>query len=417
MSEQPNPTTASRTGSPKTHGRYTGSVGDFCCVPGCSNARGRCNRQGLNISFYRFPKEKKRADLWLNRIRRGEMKDSKVVPFVPKGHYRVCSIHFEGGKKVDEPAHVAYIPTIFPRNSSIKRSTQRSKEADMNTPSPTTEKKMPRRIETSTSSGRPSTSTRLNFNSKLENAVWNGDHNYVACGVKTKVTDAETEELFIVLVKLKTGNFNEDLAMTFDISPTHVSSIFTTHINLLANELKILFEMQASDEEQANNLKVVLDCTELMAQRAANLDVRKKTFSNYKHDSSKFLVGLSPNLTTLGWESIRQKITLNSEGLMDHLKPGDAVMADRGFNVAMEFKKKGVQLLTPDFKGRDRAQITAEEARRSEYISKARIHVKRIIQRIKTFCFLERTMRLNMQDIITQVFIVCAYLTNIQMPI
>ncbi|WAR07399.1 hypothetical protein MAR_017357 [Mya arenaria] len=121
MSEQPNPT-ASRTGSPKTHGRYTGSVGDFCCVPGCSNARGRCNRQGLNISFYRFPKEKKRADLWLNIIRRGEMKDSKVVPFVPKGAFQ--------GRKVDEPAHVAYIATIFPRNSAIKRSTQRSKQAD-----------------------------------------------------------------------------------------------------------------------------------------------------------------------------------------------------------------------------------------------------------------------------------------------
>ncbi|WAR07400.1 hypothetical protein MAR_017358 [Mya arenaria] len=288
---------------------------------------------------------------------------------------------------------------------------------DMTTPSPTTEK-MPRKIETSTSSGRTSTSTRLNFNSELENAVWNGDHNYVACGVKTKVTDAETidelkekasvligperkltfeEELFIVLVKLKTGNFNEDLAMTFDISPTHVSSIFTTHINLLANELNILFEIQVSDEEQAkcfqdlSSLKVVL---ELMAQRAANLDVRKNTFSKYKHyDSAKFLVGLSPNLTVnfvsraWGGRASDKKITLNSEGFMDNLKTGDAVMADRGFNVAMEFKKKGVQLLIPDFKGRDRAQITAEEAKRSEYISKARIHVERIIQRIKTFTY------------------------------
>ena len=61
--------------------------------------------------------------------------------------------------------------------------------------------------------------------------------------------------------------------------------------------------MQKSEDDIADcykpfgNLKVVLDCTELMVQRATNLDARKKTFSNYKHhDTVKFLVGISPNL-------------------------------------------------------------------------------------------------------------------------
>lgn len=238
------------------------------------------------------------------------------------------------------------------------------------------------------------------------------------------------EEFFITLVKLKTGNFNEDLAHTFDTSPATISRIFTTWINFLSKELKVLFEMQVNSDEKAecftsfDDLKVIIDCTELMVQRASNLDARKKTFSNYKHhDTVKFMVGLSPNLAVnyvsqaWGGRASDKHITLESETFVNGLFRGESVMADRGFNVTNDMKKKGVKLLIPEFKGRDRPQITRQEAERSEYISKARIHVERIIQRIKTFYFLERVVRLNMLDIIEQIFTVCAYLTNFQMPI
>ena len=160
------------------------------------------------------------------------------------------------------------------------------------------------------------------------------------------------EELFMVLVKLKTGNFNEDLSHTFDTSASHVSSIFTTWINFLHNELKLLFEMQVAENEKADcyepfqGLKIVLDCTELMVQRASNLDARKKTFSNYKHhDTVKFLVGISPNLAVnyvsraYGGRASDKYITLNSEELLEGLNPGETVMADRGFNVSGDLKK------------------------------------------------------------------------------
>jgi hypothetical protein len=238
------------------------------------------------------------------------------------------------------------------------------------------------------------------------------------------------EEVFIVLVKLKTGNFNEDLAHTFDTSAAHISRLFSTWINILCTEFKLLFEMQSSEEEKAEcfssfeELKIIIDCTELMVQRASNLDARKRTFSNYKHhDTVKFLVGLSPNLAVnyvskaWGGRSSDKHITLNSDTLMNGLSSGQTVMADRGFNISGELKKKGVKLLIPEFKGRDRPQITKQEANRSEYISKARIHVERVIQRIKCFYHLERVIRLNMQDLVEQIFTVCAYLVNFQMPI
>jgi len=92
--------------SPRIYGKYKGSVGDFCCVPGCSNSRGRCNRMGLKVSFYTFPKDTRRRQLWLDRIRRGVISsDGKVHPFEPKPHSRLCSQHFVGGKLVPESSH------------------------------------------------------------------------------------------------------------------------------------------------------------------------------------------------------------------------------------------------------------------------------------------------------------------------
>ena len=85
-----------------------GSSGDFCCVPGCSNSRGKCKRLGKQVSFYKFPSDAKRRQLWLNRIRRDveirlpdetDVSSTKVrtVPFEPSKSSTVCSEHFVGG--------------------------------------------------------------------------------------------------------------------------------------------------------------------------------------------------------------------------------------------------------------------------------------------------------------------------------
>lgn len=94
------PDLSSATRSPRIHGRYKGPTGDFCCVPGCYNSRGKCNRMGKKVSFYGFPKDDKRLKLWLDRIRLDVLSDDgHLVPFTPKNHHTVCSEHFVGGKR------------------------------------------------------------------------------------------------------------------------------------------------------------------------------------------------------------------------------------------------------------------------------------------------------------------------------
>jgi len=118
-----------------------------------------------------------------------------------------------------------------------------------------------------------------------------------------------------------------------------------------------------------------------------------------------------------GGRASDKHITLHSESLLLGLAPGAGVMADRGFTVTQELRKLGVKTIIPDFKGRDRPQLTAFECSRSEDIAKARIHIELVIQRIRTFHILGSVVHLNMCDVIEQLFTVCAYLTNFQTPI
>ncbi|KAI8491327.1 hypothetical protein Bbelb_309600 [Branchiostoma belcheri] len=241
------------------------------------------------------------------------------------------------------------------------------------------------------------------------------------------------EEFFLVLVKLKSGDFNQQIAGRFGISTSQVSKIFTTWLNFLHRELRLLFEMKTSWDKpetipecfrRYDRLVSVIDCTELQVEMAGTLQARKETYSNYKNrDTIKFMVGMSPNLTVnfvskaYGGRASDKHITLTSAAFINQLPPKSVIIADKGFNVSKELQSRGVQLIVPDYKGRGRSQFSAQEAASSECISSARIHIERIIQRIRTFHILGSTIKISQQDITEQIFSVCAYLINFQMPI
>ena len=73
---------------PRVFGRR-GNGGDFCCVPGCSNQRGKDKVNGVKRSYYKFPLDQKRRNLWISAVKRAD--------WVPRRWDFVCSDHFENG--------------------------------------------------------------------------------------------------------------------------------------------------------------------------------------------------------------------------------------------------------------------------------------------------------------------------------
>ena len=240
------------------------------------------------------------------------------------------------------------------------------------------------------------------------------------------------EELFLVLVKLKTGYSNEELELLYEGSATLISQVFTTYVIWLSIHLTNLFQMPDVELvdgvpkcfEDYPELAVVLDCTEIQVEKPNNLQARKELFSNYKgRETLKFLVGLSPyqtvNYVSTAWggRASDKHITMSSTELLEALPPGCSVMTDRGFNITEDLNALGVKLIIPCFKGRGRSQMSRGEFESSERVAEARIHVERIIQRIRTFKILDRPAKLSQEKILAEVFICCAYLVNFQAPI
>ena len=253
-------------------------------------------------------------------------------------------------------------------------------------------------------------------------------------GPKKKLTFSQ--ELLLVLARLKTGMFQFDLANRFQISEGQVSKLFCEWINFLFLELKMLFECPDSESVKANSsqcfdefkdVKMVIDCTEIFTQQPKKSQSRKEVYSNYKsHNAVKFLVGMSPNLgvtyVSKGWggRASDTHITINSDKFLENMKPGDQVMADRGFGtnkISDQLASQGVEIVMPSFKGRNRSQLSRQEVLKSEECSKVRIHIERMIQRIKCWHILDREQQLKIHDIIEQVFTVVAYMSNFQTSI
>ena len=87
------------------------------------------------------------------------------------------------------------------------------------------------------------------------------------------------------------------------------------------------------------NCCVIIDCSEIYIQTPSSLEVSAMCWSNYKHHSTvKYLVGITPNGTVsylsdcYGGRASDQFIVKDS-GFLNYLRPGDQVMADRGFKI------------------------------------------------------------------------------------
>ena len=103
-------------------------------------------------------------------------------------------------------------------------------------------------------------------------------------------------------------------------------------------------------------------------------------------------------------------------GILDKLKPGDVLMADKGFNISDLLVSKGSKLVIPPFL-KDKGHFTKRNCRNTSNIAKARIHVEHTIARIEDFCILQGAIPLSIKDLLDDIFVICAAITNLTAPL
>ena len=171
------------------------------------------------------------------------------------------------------------------------------------------------------------------------------------------------EEFFLVLVRLRLGLMEQDIAYRFNISQSTVSRIIITWINFMYLQFKelplwpkkevVTSYMPQTFKEQYPSTRVIIDATEIFIEQPHLPEIQKMTFSSYKnHNTYKALIGISPSgaitfVSKLFSGSISDKELTRQSGILDLLEAGDSVMADKGFDIAEYLIQRGVQLNIP----------------------------------------------------------------------
>ena len=170
--------------------------------------------------------------------------------------------------------------------------------------------------------------------------------------------------LLLVLMKMRLGVTNKDLAYRFRINYGMVSKIYRSWLVILSKALQPLIVWPSrgalrqhlpSAFKSYKNCACIIDCTEIFIQRPLNLEARAITWSNYKHTNTiKYLIGISPagavTFLSHGWGGrISDKQLTIESGFLDLLTFGDSILADRGFLIAEEVATRGAVLAIPSY--------------------------------------------------------------------
>ncbi|XP_064461994.1 uncharacterized protein LOC135372273 [Ornithodoros turicata] len=118
-------------------------------------------------------------------------------------------------------------------------------------------------------------------------------------------TQSVEEQMFMVLVRLRTGMQTKEVSRNFSVSMATFSRTFSRWILAMQKELVALTSFPSLVEVQQHipphfkrypNTRIILDTTEIRIQKPSGHHAQRETFSNYKYaNTMKCLVGATPD--------------------------------------------------------------------------------------------------------------------------
>ena len=139
----------------------------------------------------------------------------------------------------------------------------------------------------------------------------------------------------------------------------------------------------------------------------------------------KLLVGITPTGLITFVSNVYGGCTSDryifEKEFLEKVEPGDAIMVDRGFNIADLLLEKKAKLHIPPFTrkkgGSDQRILTQNEIARTREIASLRIHVERAIERMKNYKLLSQAIDKNLWPLLDQLMIIVAVMCNMEPPL
>lgn len=242
------------------------------------------------------------------------------------------------------------------------------------------------------------------------------------------------DEMLLTLMKLRLNLLHVDLAVRFKISASSVGTILSTWIPFLGFELKSFIRWPSMENILAHYPRCyqaiegvvisIIDCTEIFTDNPSLAEANSKFYSNYKsHTTLKALVACGPSgcisfVSQLAGGAMTDKQIVQKSMLMEKIKVSASltdrnlvVLADRGFNLN-DVLPDNISIRYPPFR-RGKTQFSANEAKATKVIAHARIHIERVIGRIKEFRIFQSPVPLDFVDVIDHIFTICSAVVNL----
>ena len=217
--------------------------------------------------------------------------------------------------------------------------------------------------------------------------------------------------IIMFLMKLRLNLFDEDIGYRFSAHRTTVSRNFHKVLDVMDVKLSHLIKwpdreilretLPTSFRRFFKKCAIIIDCTEVFVERPSDLLARAQMWSNYKHHSTiKFLIGITPQgiisyLSRYAGGRISDKQIVEQSGLLQHLLPGDVIIADRGFTCDEYAHMALAEIKIPPFT-KGKKQLEKLQVDWSRELSIVRIHVERVIGVLKQkYTILQSTLPIN----------------------
>ena len=233
-----------------------------------------------------------------------------------------------------------------------------------------------------------------------------------------------SQKLLMTLMRIRQNLMQDDLACRFCVDQSSVSRTLTQWIPMLASTLGGLIVWPHTcigpPYNFLPNSVAIIDGTEIFIHRPSNLSTQKSSYSDYKsHTTIKFLVAIDTFTGVFIFVSdgfsgnSSDRFTIERSGILDLLKPGQRILADKGYTARDLFAQKRCFLTIPSFL--TKGKLTEQEATESRTIASVRIRVENAIRRLKEFKLFTDTLsnRIN-KKLLDDMVIICCVLCNLK---
>ncbi|XP_073952855.1 uncharacterized protein [Choristoneura fumiferana] len=243
--------------------------------------------------------------------------------------------------------------------------------------------------------------------------------------------------IIITFYKLKNNETFAKIKDLFEISLTTLWRIFNKSLKALslffrqviywptALNIKRNLPTAFTTSKEYANVQAIIDCFEIEIEKPKKPVDQALTWSQYKNcNTIKYLISATPdgfiNFVSEGYGGrISDMYLVEQSGYLEIIPANATILADRGFkHLESHLVKKSVKVLRPPsvLKG---TKMTKAEVIDSKILASLRIHIERVIRRVRLIKMLKPHAVVNnkLLNILDDAVVVACGLINLQSPV